>query len=104
MLLVESTYGDRLHQAGGIDALAQIITEAAAREQTLLVPAFAVDRTQELLYVLRALEDQGRISALPVFIDIPMATDVTEIYARIPRSTISTCGGSLAGAPSPPVI
>ena len=49
------------------------------------MPAFAVDRTQELLYVLRELEDAGRIPTLPVFIDSPMAIDVTEIYARHPE-------------------
>ena len=85
LLLVESTYGDRRHPTGHIDELARIVTEAAARNEVLLVPAFAVDRTQELLWVLRTLEDEGRIPTVPVFIDSPMAIDVTEIYARHPE-------------------
>jgi metallo-beta-lactamase family protein len=85
LLLVESTYGDRLHPPGAETELARIINETAARKQVLLVPAFAVDRTQELLYVIRMLEDEGRIPALPIFIDSPMAIDVTAIYARHPE-------------------
>jgi len=85
LLLIESTYGDRLHPTGHIDELARIVTETAARDEFLLVPAFAVDRTQELLWVLRTLEDAGRIPTVPVFIDSPMAIDVTEIYARHPE-------------------
>ena len=85
LLLVESTYGDRLHPPGAEDELARIVIQTAAREEVLLVPAFAVDRTQELLYVLRVLEDEGRIPALPVFIDSPMAIDVTAIYASHPE-------------------
>jgi metallo-beta-lactamase family protein len=85
VLLVESTYGNRLHPAGAAEELARIVNETAARNEVLLVPAFAVDRTQELLYVLRTLEDEGRIASLPVFIDSPMAIDVTAIYARHPE-------------------
>jgi metallo-beta-lactamase family protein len=85
LLLVESTYGDRLHPLGAEDELARIVNQTATRNEILLVPAFAVDRTQELLYVIRALEDQDRIPALPVFIDSPMAIDVTAIYARHPE-------------------
>jgi len=85
VLLIESTYGDRLHPRGHVDELARIVNETAARDEFLLVPAFAVDRTQELLWVLRTLEDEGRIPAIPVFIDSPMAIDVTEIYARHPQ-------------------
>jgi metallo-beta-lactamase family protein len=85
VLLVESTYGDRVHPLGAADELARIVSETAARSEMMLVPAFAVDRTQELLYVLRALEEQGRIPVVPVFIDSPMAIDVTAIYARHPE-------------------
>jgi metallo-beta-lactamase family protein len=85
LLLIESTYGDRLHPPDPTEELARIVTETAERQGTLLVPAFAVDRTQELLYVLRALEDAGRVPELPVFIDSPMAIHVTDIYARHPE-------------------
>lgn len=84
-VLIESTYGDRLHPTTPIDDIVRVIQEIADHRGVLLVPAFAVDRTQELLYGLRQLEDAGRIPALPVFIDSPMAIDVTEIYLRHPE-------------------
>ncbi|MGH7895965.1 MAG: MBL fold metallo-hydrolase RNA specificity domain-containing protein [Candidatus Binatia bacterium] len=79
-LLVESTYGDRTHPSDAEDVLARLVCETAQAHRVLLVPAFAVGRTQELLYILRRLEDAGRIPALPVFLDSPMAIEVTGIY------------------------
>jgi metallo-beta-lactamase family protein len=82
-LLVESTYGDRLHSSEDPkDALARVINEAAGRGGPLLIPAFAVGRTQELLYYIRELEDEGRIPVLPVRVDSPMAAAATQIYQR----------------------
>jgi metallo-beta-lactamase family protein len=83
-VLVESTYGDRLHdQVSPKEALAQALRRAIPREGTILIPAFAVGRTQEVLYVLRQLEDEGRIPILPVYVDSPMATEASEVYARL---------------------
>ena len=82
ILLVESTYGDRLHPTDSVERLCEIVTESAARGGALLVPAFAVGRTQELLWTLRRLEDEARIPVLPVYVDSPMAIAVTEIYRR----------------------
>ena len=82
VLLVESTYGDRLHPTDSVERLCEIVTESAARGGALLVPAFAVGRTQELLWTLRRLEDEARIPVLPVYVDSPMAIAVTEIYGR----------------------
>lgn len=82
-LMCESTYGDRLH--GDIDSasqVARIINEAALRRGPVLIPAFAVGRTQELLYMLRELEDQKRIPVLPVIVDSPMASQATQVYNR----------------------
>ncbi|HJQ83433.1 MAG TPA: MBL fold metallo-hydrolase [Candidatus Binatia bacterium] len=84
-VLVESTYGDRLHARDGAAQVARVVREAVARGGPLLMPAFAVGRTQELLWTLRELEDQGTIPSLPVFVDSPMAIDVTEIYCRHPE-------------------
>jgi metallo-beta-lactamase family protein len=82
-MLVESTYGDRLHDAEDPrDALARVINEAAKRGGPLLIPAFAVGRTQELVYHIRELEDAGRIPILPVRVDSPMAAAATQIYQR----------------------
>lgn len=83
-VLVESTYGDRLHdEIPPKEALAPIIQRAAKRSGTILIPAFAVGRTQELLYVLRQLEDEGRIPVLPVYVDSPMAVEATTVYQRL---------------------
>jgi metallo-beta-lactamase family protein len=82
-MLVESTYGDRLHEAEDPkESLARVIKEAAERGGPLLIPAFAVGRTQELLYHIRELEDAGRIPILPVRVDSPMAAAATQIYQR----------------------
>jgi metallo-beta-lactamase family protein len=85
VLLLESTYGDRVHAPDAAAALAEVVRDAAARGGALLVPAFAVGRVQELIWTLRHLEDEGRIPSLPVFLDSPMAIDVTEIYCRHPE-------------------
>jgi metallo-beta-lactamase family protein len=82
-LLVESTYGDRLHPTDNYRArLAKIVEDTAARGGTVLIPSFAVGRTQELLYVIRELMAKGTMHAIPVHVDSPMAIDVTEIYRK----------------------
>jgi metallo-beta-lactamase family protein len=81
-LLMESTYGDRRHPPEVDDHLARVVRESAERGGALVVPAFAVGRTQELLWWLRQLEDEGRIPVLPVYVDSPMAIDVTDMYLR----------------------
>jgi metallo-beta-lactamase family protein len=85
VLLVESTYGDRLHPPDAASELARIVNECASRGGALIVPAFAVGRTQELVWTLRRLEEEERIPKLPVFIDSPMAIDVTDLYCRHPE-------------------
>jgi metallo-beta-lactamase family protein len=82
-LLCESTYGDREHPSGSVlDELADVVNRTAKRGGAVVIPAFAVDRTQLLMYYLRVLEDQKRIPNLPVFVDSPMAINVTEMYVR----------------------
>jgi metallo-beta-lactamase family protein len=81
-LLCESTYGDREHPTGSVaDELADIITQTAKRGGAVVIPAFAVGRTQTLMYYLRELEEQQRIPRLPVYVDSPMAISVTGLYA-----------------------
>jgi metallo-beta-lactamase family protein len=83
VLLVESTYGNRVHSDGSIEkSLAGEIDYIAQREGVLLIPAFAVGRTQQVLYYIRKLQDQKRIPNLPVFIDSPMAVDASHIYCK----------------------
>jgi metallo-beta-lactamase family protein len=82
-LLVESTYGDRLHpQENTRERLAEIVEATARRGGTLVIPSFAVGRTQELLYLMRELIEQGRMHSIPVHVDSPMGIDVTDIYMR----------------------
>ena len=82
-LLIESTYGDRLHPPGDAAPIVeQAVRRAAEKRGWLLVPAFAIGRTQDLLYVIRELEETGRIPKLPVYLDSPMGIESTKIYAR----------------------
>ena len=82
-LLVESTYGDRLHDPEDPKvALARVINDAAERGAPVLIPAFAVGRTQELVYLIRELEDEKTIPVLPVTVDSPMAAKTTTAYAN----------------------
>lgn len=83
VLLVESTYGDRLHTDGSIeDVLAGVLQCVIERKGVLLIPAFAVGRTQQVLYYIRKLQDAGRVPNIPVFIDSPMAVDASHIYCE----------------------
>ena len=82
-LLVESTYGDRLHDPEDPKiALARIINDAAQRNAPVLIPAFAVGRTQEIVYLIRELEDENAIPVLPVAVDSPMAAATTAAYSK----------------------
>jgi metallo-beta-lactamase family protein len=83
-VVCESTYGNRLHDdiASAQDELAQVIHETAARGGRVLIPAFAIGRTQELLWHLHQLHEAGRIPPLPVYVDSPMATEATAIFTK----------------------
>ncbi|HXU37541.1 MAG TPA: MBL fold metallo-hydrolase [Blastocatellia bacterium] len=82
-LLIESTYGNRLHdRTDPKERLAEIINATAQRGGKLIIPAFAVGRTQLLVYYIRELEDEGRIPVLPVAVDSPMGAQTTRLYLR----------------------
>ncbi len=85
-LLMESTYGGREHEAPpGMGArFAEIIRQAAKRRGKILIPAFAVERTQQLLFVLNDLFERGEIPEVPVYVDSPLAVSATEIYRLHP--------------------
>ena len=81
VLLVESTYGDRLHPAEDDgETLAQIVNDTLARRGKLIIPAFAIGRVEELLYWLFRLEDQKRVPMMPIYVDSPMAIKGIEYY------------------------
>lgn len=81
VLLVESTYGNRVHEVDDDGArMARIISETADRHGKVVVPAFALGRIEEVLYWINRLEREKRIPVLPVYVDSPMATAVLQIY------------------------
>jgi len=81
-LIVESTYGDRLHRDMGVveDKLADAINKVANRGGRIIVPAFAVGRTQQLVFVLHQLINQHKIPSIPMFVDSPLALRTTEVF------------------------
>jgi len=94
-LVVESTYGDRLHPLDDPqEVLGGIIRGTAARGGVVVIPAFAVGRAQSLLYHIHMLKERGRIPGIPVFLDSPMAADATRIlqqHADEHRLTVDAC-------------
>ena len=87
ILLLESTYGDRLHEStdDAISRLEKLVNRTAEMRGKLIIPAFAVERTQELVFYLHLLHDQGRIPEMPIWVDSPMALNATSIFAIHPE-------------------
>lgn len=85
-ILVESTYGNKLHEQRDKrkEILENIIEETASQKGVLMIPAFAVERTQELLCELDELAENNRIPRIPIFIDSPLAVQATAIYKKYP--------------------
>lgn len=83
VLLCESTYGNREHESGDpAELLAAIVNRVAKRSGSIVIPAFAIGRTQTFMYYFRQLEDQQRIPKLPVYVDSPMALSATDLYLK----------------------
>jgi metallo-beta-lactamase family protein len=92
-LVLESTYGDRLHNT--IDPkveIADVITRTSKRGGTTIVPAFAVGRAQALLFLIQQLQKENRIPEIPIYLDSPMATDVTDLYCDFTQEHKLTTG------------
>ncbi|BAH40964.1 MAG TPA: MBL fold metallo-hydrolase [Gemmatimonas aurantiaca] len=87
VIICESTYGNRDHESvdGAREQLARVVRETAARGGRVIIPSFAVGRTQELVYDLHGLRREGKIPAIPIFIDSPLATDATSVFAMHPE-------------------
>ncbi len=87
LLIMESTYGDRLHEPfpDSEKELARIINETYRRGGMIIVPAFAVGRTQQLVYTLNRLVNSAEIPKLPVYVDSPLATNVTGVFRMHPE-------------------
>ncbi len=86
-LIIESTYAGKVHDPIMLaeEKLGEIVARVAARGGKLLIPSFAVGRTQELVYALHELHRAGKIPALPIFIDSPLAVDATQVFRLHPE-------------------
>ncbi|MGZ3709604.1 MAG: MBL fold metallo-hydrolase RNA specificity domain-containing protein [Bdellovibrionota bacterium] len=85
-LFVESTYGDSFHpQTPALDELERIVLETLHRKGHLLIPSFAVGRTQDVLYLLSVLRKKKRIPEIPTFVDSPLGVSATEIFVEYPN-------------------
>jgi metallo-beta-lactamase family protein len=83
LLLCESTYGDREHESDDpLQLLGEIVGRVVKRGGSIVIPAFAIGRTQTFMYYLRQLENQQRMPKVPVYVDSPMALSATELYLK----------------------
>jgi metallo-beta-lactamase family protein len=80
VLFIESTYGNRLHPANAKQLLADEISKAVSRQGTIIIPSFAVERTQLLMYLLWQLHTEKQIPTIPIYMDSPMGTHVLEVF------------------------
>ncbi len=86
-LVLEGTYGNRLHESMGMaeDHLAEVVNTAVGRKGKIIIPAFTIERTQELIYILHLLIKAKKIPKIPVFVDSPMAVNATSIFKVHPE-------------------
>jgi metallo-beta-lactamase family protein len=101
VLLIESTYGDRQHSEDGPDALGAIVRTTVHRGGTMVIPAFAVDRTELLLHAFQGLENRGAIPAVPIIVDSPMALAVLAVYRQALHDHSPEIRRELFDAPDP---
>lgn len=102
-LLTESTYGDRVHPPPEENkrVLAKAIRDTVARGGKVLIPTFALERAQEVLYTIRELSDENLIPSVPVYIDSPLAIAITEIYKLHPEALSESLRAKLSGRQHP---
>jgi len=87
-VVVESTYGDRLHDPvknmqGDVE---QAVNDTFKRGGKIIIPAFSLERTQEIIYLLHLLEDEGKISNIPIYVDSPLSLNLTQVFQMHPES------------------
>jgi len=102
-LIVEGTYGGKHHPDEGSlrDALERVVRDALGRSGRIVIPAFAVGRTQEVVYALDRLFREGRLPEVPIYIDSPLAADVQEIIRRHPEVYDEETGAALRNGDDP---
>ena len=103
ILWLESTYGDRLHKTREetVQELLKIVQEAMAHQAKVLIPAFAVERTQDIIYTLGQFIREGSIPSIPIYIDSPLAISATEIFKRNPDCFDQETQDLLSGGENP---
>ncbi len=87
VLITESTYGNRTHDTvqDMQQDVADVISKTVARGGKVIIPAFSVGRTQEMVYILHNLWNEGKVPKIPVYIDSPLSTDATEVFTKHPE-------------------
>ena len=103
VLWLESTYGDRLHKSRDetVEELLKIVQEAIAHRAKVVIPAFAVERTQDIIYTLGQFIRKGSIPSVPVYIDSPLAISATQIFKRNSDCFDRETQGLLSGGENP---
>jgi metallo-beta-lactamase family protein len=100
VIVVESTYGDRTHDdSGALHIFAEAVARTAARGGIVIIPSFAVDRTEIILFYLRHLQLEKRVPALPIYVDSPMALAALKLYQDAISSGDSAVKREIAGKP-----
>ena len=86
-MIIESTYGNRLHEdiSGTEEKLARVVNETVQKEGKIIIPAFSLGRTQEIVYCLNKLQGQKKIPQIKIFVDSPLAVNVTDIFRLHPE-------------------
>lgn len=87
VLIIESTYGDRRHEeiTAASEKVREVVARVTARQGKIIVPAFAVGRSQEFVYCLHRLFDEGKLPRVPIFVDSPLAVEATEVFRHHPE-------------------
>ncbi len=103
ILITESTYGDRLHKPieQMDDELATIIKQVYERGGKVIIPSFALERAQEIVYALKGLREQGRLPKMPVYVDSPLAVKITDVFKLHPECLDEEAMAMLQGSDSP---
>jgi metallo-beta-lactamase family protein len=102
-LITESTYGDREHEPieRMEDALLDVVVRTVERKGKVVIPSFALERAQEVVYSLKRLKDQGRLPNVPVYVDSPLTVKLTEVFREHPECYDEEARLMLAGNDSP---
>jgi metallo-beta-lactamase family protein len=103
VLITESTYGDRLHKPieQMNDELADVVARVHARGGKIVIPSFALERAQEVLYALKVLRGQGRLPAMPVYVDSPLTVKITDVFRLHPECLDAEARQLVQGHDSP---